>query len=99
MKEQLESLKRRYHLEKDFIELENQIKNQKPKTILLQFPDGLKQHSLEIVEEIKKISKRTLKRESHVKIWLGSCFGSCDVPKSDSDLLVQFGHAPWNKNN
>jgi len=37
-------------------------------------------------------------------IWLGSCYGGCDVPieteRLGMDLIVQFGHSAWNfKNN
>ena len=30
-----------------------------------------------------------------VSIWLGACFGACDLPDSNADLVIQFGHAPW----
>lgn len=61
--------------------------------VLLQFPEGMKPYSQVICDEI----------ESRVKcqcyIWLGSCFGACDVPVEVSnlgvDLIVQFGHSSW----
>ena len=32
-------------------------------------------------------------------IWLGSCFGGCDIPvevdKLGVDLIIQFGHSDW----
>jgi diphthamide biosynthesis enzyme Dph1/Dph2-like protein len=57
--------------------------------VLLQLPDGLKPWGLAISDYLKK--------ETSVKIsiWLGTCFGACDLPNSDADLVVQFGHAPW----
>ncbi len=77
-----------YNLE--FDKIVKVIEEKKPKTVLLQFPDGVKPHATEIVEELeKKISN------VEFRIWLGDCFGACDVPDSDCDLLVQFGHAPW----
>lgn len=84
-----------YNLEQDFAKLEDSIKKIKPKSILLQFPDGLKPYATEITKKVREISKRVNKKDVFVKIWLGSCFGACDIPNSDCDLLVQFGHAPW----
>ncbi len=70
-----------------------EIKKQKPKLVCLQLPDGLKPKA----EEMQKaIEERT---NAQVLIWGGSCFGSCDLPlevkKLGVDLLVHFGHAPW----
>ena len=78
----------RYNLE--FDKIVEAIKKKKPKTVLLQFPDGVKPHATEIVEELEKKIFNV-----EFRIWLGDCFGACDVPDSDCDLLVQFGHAPW----
>lgn len=91
----LTALEERYNLEKDFIKLESSIKKIKPKSILIQLPDGLKVYATEIAKKVKEVSRKVNKREVLVKIWLGSCFGACDIPNSESDLLVQFGHAPW----
>ena len=65
------------------------IKESKSKTVLLQFPDGMKPQATEIAAKIEKETGK------EIRIWLGSCFGACDIPNSESDLLVQFGHAPW----
>ena len=37
------------------------------------------------------------KTSAEIRIWLGDCFGACDVPEcgSEIDLVVQFGHAAW----
>ncbi len=66
-----------------------QINKVKPKSVLVQLPDGLKPKAKEIVDFIKK--------ETGVKahIWLGSCFGACDIPKVEYDLLIQWGHSEW----
>lgn len=70
------------------------VKAQKAKRILLQFPEGLKPYSTQVVEELKKSLPKT-----EVLIWLDTCFGACDVPleveRLGVDLIVQFGHSPW----
>jgi diphthamide biosynthesis enzyme Dph1/Dph2-like protein len=35
------------------------------------------------------------KTSAKVSVWLGACFGACDLPDSDADLVIQFGHSPW----
>lgn len=71
----------------------NEIKKIRAKRVCLQFPDGLKVNATEIAEAIQS------KTKAEVIIWLGSCFGACDVPqgleKLKFDLLVQWGHSPW----
>ena len=71
----------------------NQIKNQKAKLVCIQLPDGLKPKAKEIIEKIEKETK------ANVLIWLGSCFGACDIPqnleKLKVDLLIQWGHSEW----
>ncbi|MEM0465383.1 MAG: diphthamide synthesis protein [Candidatus Pacearchaeota archaeon] len=79
------------------LELERIIKTiqkEKAKRILLQFPDGMKPYSLTIANEIEE------KTKAKCFIWLGTCFGACDIPleveKQGIDLIIQFGHSPWN---
>jgi 2-(3-amino-3-carboxypropyl)histidine synthase len=71
----------------------NSVKKQRAKIVCLQLPDGLKPRALEIASEIEERSN------AKCIIWLGSCFGACDVPleleKLNVDLLVQFGHSEW----
>lgn len=71
------------------------IKKEKAKRVCIQLPDGLKPKAMEMYEELKK------KVDAEVIIWLGSCFGACDVPfdveKLGVDLLIQFGHSEWEK--
>ena len=85
----LKDLEEKYKLELDRIIKE--IEEKKPKTVLLQFPDGLKPYSKEIADFIEE------KTKIKPQIWLGTCFGACDLPKVDVDLLIQFGHSPWGK--
>ena len=79
-----------YKLELDRIV--NVIKKQRAKLVCIQIPNGLKPKATEIASFIEKKSKATC------LIWLGSCFGACDVPNVKHlgvDLLVQFGHTPF----
>ncbi len=85
----IQDLQQKYNLEFDKIIIE--INSHKYKTVLLQFPDGLKQYATQVVDYLSK------EVDCEFKIWLGSCFGACDVPKTDSELIIQFGHAPWGK--
>ena len=66
----------------------SKINEKKPKTVLVQLPDGLKPKAREIKRELEKTGVE-------VYFWLNSCYGACDIPKTDVDLLIQFGHAEW----
>jgi 2-(3-amino-3-carboxypropyl)histidine synthase len=83
----LEELNRKYDMELERIVSE--INKSNHKVVLLQFPEGLKPYALAIVDEIEN------KTGVDVRIWMDSCFGACDLPKSDADLVIQFGHAEW----
>lgn len=77
-----------YDLELD--KVIEQITNDKAKIVCIHLPDGLKPKAKEIQEKIEKETK------ADVIIWLGSCFGSCDVPNlKNIDLLIQWGHSEW----
>ncbi len=79
-----------YDLELD--KIVSEIKTKKAKLVLLQFPDGLKPFATAIVDYLEE------KTSAEFLIWLGSCFGACDLPvslekiKPKIDLVVQFGH-------
>lgn len=81
------------NLEKDYeLELDrivSEIENSGVKSVLLQLPDGLKPWGLAICDYLKD------ETSADISIWLGACFGACDLPDSDADLVIQFGHAPW----
>ena len=87
MRYSLADLEVKYNLELEKVVWE--IKKSCAKTVLLQLPEGLKPWAVCIVDYLEE------KTSAEIRIWLGSCFGACDVPKSDCDLLVQFGHAEW----
>lgn len=69
------------------------IKKQKAKLVCLQLPEGLKPRALQLVDAIERQTR------ARCLIWLGSCYGSCDVPleleRLGIDLLIQFGHSAW----
>lgn len=67
----------------------NRIKEVSPKTILIQLPDGLKPKAEEIKKELCQHTS------AEIYFWLNSCYGACDVPDLDADLLIQFGHSSW----
>lgn len=79
-----------YNLELEKIAKE--IKKLKVKRVLIQLPDGLKPKAEIITDYIEKNTN------AKTFIWLGSCFGGCDLPPESDlkimkiDLLVQFGH-------
>lgn len=83
----LDNLEKIYELELDRIVSE--INTGKVRSVLLQLPDGLKPWGLVLSDYIEK------ETSANVSIWLGACFGACDLPDSDADLVIQFGHAPW----
>jgi 2-(3-amino-3-carboxypropyl)histidine synthase len=87
MVQTLEELQETYDLELDRVISE--IKSKKVKTVLLQFPDGLKPHATQIANYIEKNT------EAKISIRLGDCFGACDTPETGAELIIQFGHAPW----
>jgi len=81
------------NLEKDYeLELERvvgEIRKSGAGSVLLQLPDGLKPWGPALVDYLSG------KYDAEISIWLGACFGACDLPDSDADLVVQFGHAAW----
>lgn len=88
----LEDLKEYYEI--DFDEIIQKIKKSKSKQVLLQFPDGLKLYATAVVDFLQEKFPSVM-----FIIWLGSCFGACDVPPvkhiKDLDLIIQFGHSSW----
>ncbi|MEA3414476.1 MAG: diphthamide synthesis protein [Nanoarchaeota archaeon] len=66
-----------------------EIKKEKAKRVLIQFPDGLKHYALAVVDYLEE------KTGVSIVIYLGSCFGACDTPQGFEkhfDLMIQFGH-------
>ncbi len=74
------------------LELEKAAENiikEKAKLVCIQLPDGLKEKATEISKYLEEKTKAT------IIIWLGSCWGACDIPVLDVDLLIQWGHSDW----
>ncbi len=71
----------------------DKIKQENAKLVCIQLPEGLRTKAKDIVDELKK------KTDADFVIWLGSCYGACDVPVQVEslgvDLLIQWGHSEW----
>ncbi len=86
----INDLNEHYELELDKV-AEN-IKKNKAKLVLIQFPDGLKQYATSVVDYLER------KTTAEFLIWFESCFGACDIPilgkdiEKKIDLVIQFGH-------
>lgn len=81
----------KYNLEIDRVI--GEIRKAKARRVCIQLPDGLKQYAGEIKDNLERGTK------AEILIWLGSCYGACDIPdveKLGVDLLVQWGHEKWN---
>jgi len=91
-KKSIEEINEIYELELD--KIIKSIQKQKAKRVLLQFPEGMKPYSTVVVEYFESLKEL---KGVEFFIWLGSCFGACDVPLEVSglgvDLIVQFGHS------
>jgi len=74
----------------DLDKVAEKINKDNAKLVCIQMADGLKPRAVEIQKHLEG------KTKARVLIWLGSCFGACDVPielkELDVDLLIQFGH-------
>lgn len=72
------------------------VNKNKYQKVLLQFPDGLKHFSKQVIEQLNENTK-----ECDFFIYFGTCFGACDIPvhldKFKFDLCVQFGHSVYIK--
>jgi len=88
----IKDVEKEYDLELERVVLD--IKKNKVKLVLLQFPDGLKQYSTAVADYLREQTKNV-----DFLIWFGDCFGSCDTPvgleglKPKVDLVIQFGHS------
>ena len=71
----------------------SEIKRINAKLVCLQLPDGIKPQAEHIQNEIEK------QTTAKVLIWGGTCYGSCDLPlevkRLGVDLLIHWGHSPW----
>jgi len=92
------NLERDYELELG--KLSVRIKELSVGSVLLQLPDGLKPYGVVICDYLSE------RCDVEIRVWLGSCFGACDLPTPSAGmrdegggwrdvLVVQFGHAVW----
>ena len=72
-----------------------EVKKRDAKKVLVQLPDGLKPRAREIADAIEA------QCDAKVFIWLGGCFGACDLPMGVDDLgidlMLAFGHNIFRK--
>jgi len=70
-----------------------EIKNANAKNVCVQLPDGLKPEAEKIAEFLEKNTG------AKITIWLGSCYGACDIPSGlenlGIDLVLQWGHTEF----
>ena len=92
MKKTILELEKEYDLELE--KVVGQIRKQKAKLVLLQFPEGLKPYAIAVVDYLEEKTNG----KTEFLIWLESCYGACDTPvlpqkiEKQVDLIVQFGH-------
>ena len=69
------------------------VKESKARLVAVQLPEGLRPSANEIVDALQE------QTDAKVIIWMGSCYGACDVPveleQLGVDLLIQWGHSEW----
>ena len=65
------------------------IRENNARLVCIQLPDGLKQKATEIAAYLEKNTG------ANIIIWASSCFGACDIPNVNADLLIQWGHTTW----
>ncbi len=73
-----------YDLELD--KVVKKIQDSKAKSVVIQLADGLKPQATKIYDYLQENT------QAKIFIHLNSCFGACDTPNVEADLLVQFGH-------
>jgi len=70
-----------------------EVNSSKANLVCIQLPDGLKPKAKQIQQHLEKNTN------AKIVIWLGSCWGGCDVPlaveKLGVDLIIQWGHSEY----
>ena len=79
-------------LEINLDEAKKEIKERDAKTVLVQLPEGLKQYTTQIIQELSENAVQ-------VFVSMDPVFGSCDLALEkmkllQADLLIHLGHAP-----
>ncbi len=85
------------NFEKD--KLISELNKRKPKKVLIQLAEGIKQNALEIFDIINKLN---IEKKLGIEVVFSgeSAWGGCSVSideakKVDADLIIHFGHAPF----
>ncbi len=84
-----ERINKQSHFDLELNRVVTLIKEENAKLVYIQLPDGLKPLANKIQEFIENNTS------ANIIIWAGSCFGACDIPKVNCDLLIQWGHSEW----
>ncbi len=67
------------------------VRDASPERVLIQLAEGLRPQATALVDALEEKFPGV-----EFVLWAGSCFGSCDVPRTDDfDLLLAFGHSAW----
>ena len=91
----VESTNYKTYYDLEIKKLIDDVNKNKFQLVLLQFPDGLKYYSKEVIDELEK------KTSAVFITFFGTCFGACDVPvyleSLKFDLCIQWGHTVFVK--
>ena len=75
--------------------LTQELKKIKPKRVLVQLPEGIKQNAFEIQKEIEKLGIEVI--FSGETSWGACSIATFEAEKVNADLLIHFGHAQFIK--
>ncbi len=64
------------------------VRERRCRTVFLQFPEGLKRKAGTVASTLSGLT------DASVIVSGEPCYGACDIPATDADLTVQFGHLP-----
>ncbi|PIN85459.1 MAG: diphthamide biosynthesis enzyme Dph2 [Candidatus Diapherotrites archaeon CG11_big_fil_rev_8_21_14_0_20_37_9] len=72
------------------------LKEKEAKNVIVQIPEGLKEKTTWIVEELQEHCE-------NIYMKMDPCFGACDLPLNDmqvldADVIIHIGHGPIHKN-
>jgi len=73
--------------------LDKELQTRKPKKVIVQLPEGIKQNAFEIVQRIKKHNIEVL--VSGETAWGGCCVSLEEAKNFEVDLIIHFGHAKF----
>lgn len=81
-----------YDLELD--KVVSEVVGARAKVVGLQFPEGLKEHAVEVASEVES------RTQAKVVVFIDPSYGACDLKKEQVmalglDLLVHFGHTKF----